>query len=99
MLEVHGLDVERQITIGDLPLLGKTVLLPVSAALGGAEVAPLRALPAGVLALRLPDRLRIGAHEDLPPPALQLFSAAAVQQLIILPSVCDPHSSLPLDAQ
>ena len=91
VLEVHGLALERQVAVTHLPLLGQLFLVPMSAAGGRAVVASLRVFPAAVRVRRLPDGLRVGTHEDLPPPALQLFAAAAVEQLVILPLVRDPH--------
>ena len=91
VLEVHGLDLKRKVPVFHLPGFGQPVLVPVSAAGGRAVVAALRAAPAAVRVRRLPYRLRVRPHQDLLSPALQLFSAAAVQQFVIFPSVRDPH--------
>ena len=91
VLEVHGLDLECEVLILHLPRFGQLVLVPMTAAGGRAVVAALCALPAAVLVGRVPDRLRVGAHQYLLIPPLQLFAVAAVEQFIVFPSVRDPH--------
>ena len=92
VLEVHGLDLKRQVLVADRPALRQLSLVPVAAAGGGAGIPGVGGLPAPVAALCVPDGLGVGAHQYLPVPALQLFAAAAVQQLVILPILCDPHT-------
>ena len=57
----------------------------------GAEVSSVGLPPAGVVPGGVPDGLGVRPHQQLLPPPLQLLSAAAVQQLIVLPSVRNPH--------
>ena len=91
VLEVHGLDLEGQLLIADGPALRQFLLIPVAAAGRRAAVAGVGRAPTAVAALTLPDGLRIGTHQYLLTPALQLLAAAAIQQLIILPTICYPH--------
>ena len=74
VLEVHGLHLEPQAFIGDGPAFRQLVLVPVAAAGGGTGVAGVGGLPAPVAAVRIPDGLRVGTHQYLLIPALQLFS-------------------------
>ena len=94
VLEVHGLHVEGEIFILHVPALGQAALVPLPAAGFAAGVPPGGALPAWVVPRRLPDGLRVRAHEGIVPPALQLLAARAVDQLIILPVRRNPHSFL-----
>ena len=94
VLEAHGLDVEGQLLIMDGPVLGQLANLPVTAAGLAAVIDGVGLLPQGA-ALRLPDGLRVGPHQDLLSPALQPAAAAAVQQLIVLPMVRCPHNFVP----
>ena len=96
VLKIHGLDLEFEILVIYRPALWQLFLVPMSAARGRAVIAALRVAPAAVRARRLPDRLRVGPHQNLLSPAFELFSAAAVQQLIIFPTVRDPHTFSPL---
>ena len=93
VLEVHGLDLEGQILVPDLPLSREPPLFPATAAGAGAEVPPVRPLPACVTPPGIPDRLGIRTYQELVPPALQLLPSAAVQQLIVPPAVGDPHGA------
>ena len=96
VLEVHGLDLEGQILVPDLPLSREPPLFPAAAAGAGAEVTPVGTLPAAMGPGRIPDSLGVRAHQELVPPAFQLFPPAAVQQFIVLPPIGNPHGlSLP----
>ena len=96
VLEVHGLDLEFKILVAHDPALRQLILIPVSAAGGRAMIPSLCVAPAAIRTRRLPDRLRIRSHQNLLSPAFEFFSAAAVQQLIIFPTVRDPHTLSPL---
>ena len=91
MLEVHGLDLEGQILIMHLPAFRQRLFLPVSAAGLTAEIPGVGPFPLRQTPGRFPDGLWVRTHQILLVPALQLFTAAAVQQLIILPLIRDPH--------
>ncbi len=95
VLEVHGLDLERQVPVADLPLLRQFGLLPAAAAGVGAQIAAVGMPPPGIQPGRAPDGLGVRADQHLAAPALQFFAAAAVQQLVILPAVSDPHTPPP----
>ncbi len=94
MLEAGGLDVEFQIFIVDRPLFRQLFLkLPFAAALIRAMIMCIHPIPF-CRALHRPDRLRIGTAQYHAAPALQLFAASGIDDLIILPSVCNKHISL-----
>ena len=94
VLEVHGLDVEGQFAVAYLPVLRKVPFVPAAAARLAAAIARVAVVPMGVAARGVPYRLRVGAHEVIAPPALQLLSLGTVYKLKILPFICDPHISL-----
>ena len=91
MLEVHGLHLEGQLAVVDLPALRQGLFLPVSAAGLAPQIPGVSPLPGGVLMGRLPDGLGVRAHQELLVPAFQLLSPAAIQKFIVLPLVRDPH--------
>ena len=91
VLEVHGLHLEGQVPVADLPALRQGLLLPVAAAGLAAEIPGVGPLPGGVLPGAVPDGLGVRPHQVLLSPALQLLSPAAVQQLIVLP--CSARST------
>ena len=94
VLEVHGLDVEAELPIADLPGRWQTSLVPAAAAGFAAAIAGVPVVPVGVAARRLPDGLGVGADEIIVSPALQLLPPGAVQHFKIFPLIGDPHSSL-----
>ncbi|SBW07403.1 hypothetical protein KL86CLO1_12297 [uncultured Eubacteriales bacterium] len=91
VLKIHGLDVEGQAPVPHRPALRGALDLPLAAPGGGAGVPGIGLLPPPVGALGLPDGLRVGTYQRVLPPALQLFPAAAVDELIILPLIGNPH--------
>ena len=91
MLEIHGLDLEGEVPIADLPLFGDILFLPPAPASRGTSVAGVGPPPQGIVSGGVPDGLGIGTDQDTVPPAFQLFPSATVDQLIILPLVRDPH--------
>ena len=95
VLKAHGLDIEHQLLIVDGPLFGQLAHLPVTAAGLAAVIGGVGLFPHGA-AGRLPDGLRVGAHQDLFSPALQTLTAAAVQQFIIFPVFRCPHNLVSL---
>lgn len=60
VLEVHGLHMERERAVADVPARRETALVPRAAAGVAAAVAPLRTFPDGGGARRFPDDLRVG---------------------------------------
>ena len=95
VLEIHGLDIEGQLTIVNLPALGQAVVRPVPAARGRAGIARVKLTPAAVILGGEPDDLRVGTHEEIFSPAFELFPVGGVEHLIILPLIGFPHRSDP----
>ena len=95
VLEVHGLDVEGELAVSYLPVCRQAPLVPGPAAGVAAGIAPVAVLPARVAARRIPDGLRVGAHEGIAAPALQLFAAGAVDELKIPPVIRRPLRQTP----
>ena len=62
VLEVHGLDIERQLAVIYLPACGQAALVPRTAAGLRAAIACIAAIPALVGAGRIPYCLRVGTH-------------------------------------
>ena len=91
MLEVHRADVEGQLAVTDLPALRQGGLVPAAAAGLTALIAAVAYVPVRIAARRFPDGLRVGAHEIVFAPALQLFPARTVDQFKILPFVRNVH--------
>ena len=91
MLKIHGLNIERQLSVLHRPLLRKLAPLPMPAAGIGPEITGIRVLPGTAAPGRFPYGLGVRAHQDLPSPALQFLAIATVQQFIILPILRDPH--------
>ena len=91
VLKAGWADLEFQIPVADGPELGVAAIdLPAAAARRGAVVPGIGFLPLGAL-FRPPNDLRVRPDEDGITPPLQLFSAAGIQDLKILPLVCDAH--------
>ena len=91
MLKAGWADLEFQIPVADGPELRVAAVdLPAAAARRGAVVPGIGFLPLGAL-FRPPNDLRVRPDEDGITPPLQLFSAAGIQDLKILPLVCDTH--------
>ena len=78
VLEAEGLELEGKLLVVDAPLLWKIKKLPLSATLLAAVIMAVRMLPAVLLSWRIPDDLRIRAHEQVIAPALQLFSTGGI---------------------
>ena len=95
MLEVHGLHLKGQVFVPDFPALRQGLFLPVAAAGGGAQIPSPRLPPGGMFPGRLPNGLGVRANQHLAVPSLQPLPTAAVQQLIILPMVRNPHGRRP----
>ena len=99
--------VQGLIQLAGIPLAGCGVLASAlgmdkemarkaAAAAGvGAQIAAVGMPPPGIQPGRAPDGLGVRADQHLAAPALQFFAAAAVQQLVILPAVSDPHTPPP----
>ena len=96
MLEVHQPHVKGEIPVAHLPPLGDVPALPLPAAGVGPGVPGVRPFPALVGAGGIPDSLGVGPHQQLVPPAPQLFPPAALQQPIIRPCPRCPHGAHPL---
>ena len=93
VLEAHGLDVEGDgVSIADLPLFGQVEYFPAAAAGVAAVVDGIDFIP---LLGGFPDGLGIGTDKQLLAPALVALALAAVEELIIFPVGCDPHSTVP----
>ena len=72
--------------IADDPLLRQLfAVFPPAAAAGRAMIDGMGVLPQRVRHRGLPDDLRVGAHEDIPPPPLKPVAGRSVNQLIVLP--------------
>ena len=75
MLEIHGLDVKGQvIPIFDLPAFRQMVVCPVAAAGVGADISGVKLPPLGGSAGRIPDYLRVRAHQNIVAPAFQTLA-------------------------
>ena len=72
----------------DGPFLRKIKKFPLPAALGAAVIMSVHALPARFLFGGIPDDLWIRSYQDIPVPALQLFTLGAVDYFIVVPSIC-----------
>ena len=74
VLKVHRFDKKGQLTVADAPVLGKIPLIPAAAAGLAAAVTGIAVIPVGISARRIPDGLRVGPHQIIAPPALQLLA-------------------------
>ena len=91
VLKAGWADLEFQIPVADGPELGVAAVdLPAAAARRGAVIPGIGLLPFRAL-FRPPNDLRVRPDEDGITPPLQLFSAAGIQDLKVLPLVCDAH--------
>ena len=93
--KAEGLQVKGQAFVTDGPLGGEVKELPLPASLFAAVVVGVAFSPALQCLWSVPDDLRVRADQEIVAPALQLFSSAAVQHLVILPVVSYPHISQP----
>ena len=96
MLEVHRLDVERQLAIFHLPVLRQAQICPLAAAGRRPGVARVILPPERIVLRRVPDHLRIWTHKDIFAPAFELFAAGGIKDLIVLPSISQPHTVSPV---
>ena len=87
VLEVHGLDVEGQLSIAHLPVGGQAALVPAAAAGLAAAVAGVPVVPMDVAPGRVPYGLGVRPHQVKLAPALQLLPLGAVDQFKILPFI------------
>ena len=78
MLEVHGLDVEVHLPIGNAPALRQRILFPVAAAFRTAGIPCVARLPFGVALRRVPDDLRIRPDKIEIAPSLQSLAAGTL---------------------
>ena len=86
VLEVHGLDIKRQIIlVSDLPAIRQLMLGPVTAAGIGADITGIVALPFRRAVRGVPDDLGIGPHQNVLAPALQALAVGRIQNPIIFP--------------
>ena len=79
------------IAVVDGPALRHGLVLPLTTAGVGAGIAAVICLPALMSTGGIPNSLRIGSHEDLVAPALQLLAPSAVDKFIIFPMFRKPH--------
>ena len=92
MLETGRAHDERQITVADLPALGRLfAVFPLSAAGFGAVIVPVRMLPQIGQRICLPDDLRIGTDQRDIAPALQTLAGFCINQAVIRPVFCNSH--------
>ena len=96
MLEAHRLELERQITVVDSPLLGQLADFPLAAARVRAMIDSVRLIPDFAVLVARPDSLRVGALQNLIAPSFNFFTAAAVEHGVVFPMICDPHKYSPL---
>ena len=85
------MNAEREIErlVAELPRIGQRfAVLPTTAAFLAAVVKRVPFMPLGTAAFG-PDDLRIRAHQNDIAPTLLLHAVAAIEQLIILPAVCE----------
>ena len=85
MLKTERLQIEGQVLILNAPLLGQIEKFPFAAAFAASVIMTVLLSPAGILPLCIPDHLRVGTHKRDITPTLQLFAAACIEHLEILP--------------
>ncbi len=91
VLEAERFQAESKLPVPDAPFLGQLEEFPLSAAFGTAVIVSVLLFPAPVCARRVPYDLRVGAHQDIIAPALQLLPAGGIYYFIIFPCICCPH--------
>ena len=94
MLESHRFDAEGQVTIGDVPRLGETVLVPRAATRMTAGITCVGMTPERVFLFAFPNDLRVGTYEAVFPPQFEFFTVRGIDDGIILPLIADPHDGL-----
>ena len=92
MLKTERLQVKSKLFIADGPLIRKTEKLPFSSTLLAAVVMAVQMFPFLSLFWGVPDDLRVGTKKDILSPSFQFLAAGGVQNLIIFPIICYPHS-------
>ena len=95
VFKIHGFDLKTEFLIANFPFFRQLFGVPLTAAGIAAGIAGIVFPPAVMIFGCLPDHLRVGTHQGILPPALQLFSSGAVQHLIVFPITCDPHALSP----
>ena len=91
MLKTKRFQIKGKSLIMNIPLLGQIKKLPFTAALLTSVIMPVHMLPALIHLRRIPYNLRIRPHQKIIPPTLQLLPTGSINNLIIFPSICNPH--------
>ena len=91
MLKTKRFQIKGKSLIMNIPLLGQIKELPFTAALLTSVIMPVHMLPALIHLRRIPYNLRIRPHQKIIPPTLQLLPTGSINNLIIFPSICNPH--------
>ena len=91
VFEAEGFQVEGEMLIMKIPLLGKIKKFPLSAAFFASVVMGVHIFPAPAYFWGVPDNLRVRTDQDIFAPAFQLFTAGGVNYFIFFPLICNPH--------
>jgi hypothetical protein len=91
VFEAEGFQVEGEMLIMKIPLLGKIKKLPFSAAFFASVIMGVHIFPAPAYLWGIPDNLRVRTDQDIFSPAFQFFSAGGVNYFIFFPLICNPH--------
>ena len=91
VLEAHGLELEREVSVMNGPLLGQPADFPLAAACIRAVIDGVRTVPCLAVLVACPNGLRVGPLQNLAAPSFDFFSAAAVEHGVVFPVICDPH--------
>ena len=96
MLKAEGLQVKGELLSGwkgvsNLPLLRQIKELPLTTAFGTAMIMSIHLSPTLMFLRRIPDDLRIRAHQEIASPAFQLLTCGTVNDFVIFPVICYEH--------
>ena len=94
VLEAKGFQMEGQILVMEIPLLGQIKKFPLAAALGAAVIMCIHLAPSRLCLGGIPDYLRVRTHKEIVSPSLQLLAAGSINYFIFFPAICNPHNSV-----
>ena len=91
MLEAERLQIKGKILVMDIPLMRQIKELPLTASAAASVIMAVHMLPATVLTRSIPDNLWVRTNKEIIPPAFQLLSFRCINNLVIFPTICNPH--------
>ena len=94
VLEAKGFQMEGQILVMEIPLLGQIKKFPLAAALGAAVIMCIHLAPSRLCLGGIPDYLRVRTHKEIVSPSLQLLTTGSINYFIFFPAICNPHNSV-----